>query len=428
MTFRAVLIAAIFIVVPGVSMAVGEAESEDGDYSIEAIGSARLTGAYLHFPDIPEIYPYGDDGLAGAVLRMILEGDLGPYMDYEVNFFADLSRVPATSLGGTFATAGSTESTYRYRYLSWGYWEDGAINGRLGLDRFALNLNVEPVTASAGRMPINYSVTNIFTPNDFFAPFSATAINTVYKPGVDALRVAVTTGMLSSVEIVGVMGYRDNNEVPSWYQSALLARAATVLWNFEWALIGGKLAERWVVGAGVQGEAGPVGLRTEGHVGFPDREESDVLPDDRDDQVHGRVAAGLDVLFNWQNASLSAEYMFVSDGASGSSGYGNRLLRFFPDDLFYLAEHYVGLSAGMDLIPILRANVLGLLNTQDLSGLAAATLVYNIADEADFVGGVMIPWGEKPSVVSEEPDLQIELESEFGAMPLMVFLETRFYF
>jgi hypothetical protein len=409
--------------------AIGEAESEDGDYSVEAIGSGRITGAALRFPDIPDLFPVEDEWLLAAVARLIIEGKLGPRMDYEVNFYTEISRVPSGFLGGAFATAGSFESPYRYKHLSWDFWEDGSGAGRLGLDRLVLNLQVQPVSISFGRMPVNYSVTRIFTPNDFFAPFSATAINTIYKPGVDALRVGVATGMLSSLEMVGVMGYK-GGDVPAWSKSALMARASAVLWNFEWALLGGKLAERWIAGASIQGEAGPVGLRSEGHIGFPDRDTSDDLaPSDyRNDDIYGRVAAGLDIMFTWHRASVGAEYMFMSDGAVDPLEYLDRVSGFFPDDNIYLGKHYVGASAGMDLIPILRLNAVCLLNALDLSGITALTLAYNIDDEIDLLVGAMIPWGDRPTVTAPLPDLAFDLNSEYGAMPFMDFLETRFYF
>ena len=121
-----------FALIPSFALAIGEAESEDGNYSIEAIGSGRVTGAALHFPDIPELFPVQDEWLLAAVARLILEGDLGPRMDYEVNFYTDLSRVPPAYLGGAFATAGSFESPYRYKYLKWDFWEDGSAGGQLG--------------------------------------------------------------------------------------------------------------------------------------------------------------------------------------------------------------------------------------------------------------------------------------------------------
>ena len=49
-------------------------------------------------------------------------------------------------------------------------------------------------------------------------------------------------GQLSALELVGVLG-SDVDGVPGWRESALLLRANTVLWETEWALLGGKLAE-----------------------------------------------------------------------------------------------------------------------------------------------------------------------------------------
>jgi hypothetical protein len=74
----------------------------------------------------------------------------------------------------------------------------------------------------------------------------------------------------------------------------------------------------------------------------------------------------------------------------------------------------------------------------DYSGFSSTMLIYNIADEADFVGGVMIPWGKRPTVTMPPPTdpeddpcdsaSNPELQSEFGLMSFTVFLETRFYF
>jgi len=415
---------------PFVARAIGEAENDRA--SIEAIGAGRILGAYLHYPDIDLLYPGGDDALAAGVLRIILDGGLGEYLDYEVNFYNDFSRTPGSALAGAFATVSDFQTPYRTRYLSWDYWEDGTVNGQLGLDRLKLHFRSDPISLTAGRFPINHSVTYIFTPNDFFAPFSATSINKIYKPGVDALRFSIAPGMLSTIELVGVMGYGDD-DVPAWGKSAVLLRASTVLWNFEWALLGGKLAERWVTGASFQGEAGPIGLRGEGHVGFPDQAGDGSLDDldgddETNDHIHGRFAAGLDVMFEWHNATIGAEYAFFSDGAGSASAYLGRAMRFFPDDQFYLAQHYVGVSLGGEIIPILRANAVVLFNAIDYSGLGVVSLIYSIADEADFLGGVMIPWGEQSVEVSAPPEVGVTLGSEFGIMPVTVFLESRFYF
>ena len=426
------LILATLLAIPSPAAAFLEAVSEDGEYSIEAVGSTRLTGAYLHHRDVEKLFPDRDDGLGAGVFRLILDGDLGTYTNYEVNFFTEASRVPATGLGGTFATAGSFESPYRTPYLLWNFWEDDSATGQMGLDRFFVNLKADPLSITLGRMPINYSVMNIFPTNDFFAPFSVTAINKIYKPGVDALRVCLSPGLLSSVEMVGVLG-SDADKSPSWEQTALLVRMSMVQWNFEGALLGGKLAGRWIAGGSIQGEIGAIGLRTEGHVGFPGRQERAwseelVVNCEKEDDNYVRFSSGLEKPFTWHNLFISAEYMFQSDGAPGPSGYLNRLMCLFPDDLPFMGRHYLGLSAGGDIIPILKVNAMGLLNVEDVSGLASLVFLCSLSDEADLAAGLLLPWGSAPGAGTGMLVRVPDLNSEFGVMPMTVFIETRLYF
>src|SRR5690606_4690867 len=135
----------------------------------------------------------------------------------------------------------------------------------------------------------------------------ATAVNRLYKPGVDALRLSLSAGQLATFDLVGVLGYEVSG-VPSWGRSSLLMRAGVVGGGFEWGVLGGKVAERWVVGGSAQGDAGPIGLRGEFHVGVPDR---DGLGHKHDDlPIYVRAAGGPNVGFAWRNAMIGAEYMF----------------------------------------------------------------------------------------------------------------------
>ena len=120
------------------------AEAENENASIEAIGALRLTGAYFHYPDVPCVFPENDDGLGAGEFRIILEGNLGK-VDYDLNFWADVSRVPQSITWGAFDTAGSYSSPYRTTYLSWTYWDDGPMNGQLGLDYFSVYYEAAPV-------------------------------------------------------------------------------------------------------------------------------------------------------------------------------------------------------------------------------------------------------------------------------------------
>lgn len=408
---------------PGLASSEPEGESFGDIFT----GSVRLTGAFLHFDDEPTLFPNGDDALLASVFRVIAERDLGRHFGIEMNYFMDLSRVPGGgSVAGAFSTAGSTDSVYRSPWLTYGFWNDGSVRGRLGTDRFVVDAQAGPVNIAVGRFPITYSVTGLLTPNDFFAPFSAAAVNRIYKPGVDAVRVGSTLGMKSSIEVVGVLG-NDDGGTPTWGRSGLVARAARVQWGFEWSVLGGKVAERWVAGASSQGDVGPVSLRGEAHVGVPDRDGDGRGAEDDDAPIHVRLAAGPSVNVGWHGLTLAAEYSFISDGAKQPELYLARALERFPDDQPQLARHYVSASGGAEIVPILNASVFALVNANDGSGLTGLSLIYSVADEADIIGGLFVPWGGDPFATGD-PTAPVGLRSEQGASPLTVYLEARAFF
>jgi hypothetical protein len=389
-------------------------------------GSVRLTGSFLHFPDEPLLYPGGDDALALVVGRLIAEEDAGEHVHLSFNAFTELSRVPAGgSFGGSFASAGSTASAYRTRYLSWRFWDDGSVGGQLGIDRVGMQATFDPVKLDVGRLPISYSVMGLLSTNDFFAPFSATAVNRLYKPGVDALRVSFGITPDASVESLGALGYDPETDHPSWGHTAVMNRVAFAAAGFRWEVLGGKVSQRWVAGGSLQGDAGPVNLRAEFHAGFPD-EDGD-LPDRSDQPTYGRVAAGPSMTFAWHNAQIAAEYMFASDGATSARGYIARAQSGYTDDLPYLGRHYVGLGGGLELIPILRLGVTSLVNATDGSGLAGLSLQYNVANESDLFVGVFVPWGRGLGPV-DPTTATPTLRSEFGLAPVTAYLESRVFF
>ena len=389
-------------------------------------GSLRLTGSFLHYDDVPELFPAGDDALALIVGRVLLEADAGKHVHFTFNGFGELSRSPSGSgIGGSFASAGSTSSAYRTRFLVWNFWQSGAIGGQLGVDRAAIRLNFDSVRIELGRFPITYAVTGMLTTNDFFAPFSATTVNRIYKPGVDAARISVGLTPRASVDVLGVLGYDPINDRPSWARTAVFTRAAFVGAGFEWALLGGKVSQRWVAGGSLQGDAGPVSLRAEFHVGIPDAEGDG---HDRSDRpVYGRVAAGPSMNFAWHNAMVSAEYLYASDGAATPSGYVERALASYSDDLPYLGRHHVALATSMELLPILRVALTGLLCASDGSGLAGVSFLYNVADESDLILGVFVPWGKGLRGI-DMVTMQPQLGSEFGLAPISAYLEARVFF
>lgn len=403
----------------GDARAIGGAKGEDA--SINAVGQVWLLGAYYHaWPMPPPVPTPPDDGIGAGVLRLILDGDLPRRTNYEANLYLDLSRGPASLGANTFQSASSFATPYRTRYLAWTFWRTGSVTGEMGVDRLRVEHDFGPVSLTVGRFPVNHSVTFLFTPNDFFAPFSATTLNKTYKPGVDAVRMDVGIGQLSDFEVLGVLG-SDAAGVPAWSQSAVTARLQTVVAGFSGSVIGGKLAERWIVGGTLQGDIKGVSLRAEGHLGLPDKDGDGRL----DGPLYGQVSARIEYAWPWHNLTVGAEYAFFSDGAKAASDYLARATRFYPDELPYLGRHYAGANLGIDLIPVLNLGVVGLVNAADGSGLTTVALTYNAANEVDLGLGLLAGWGRRPRVAS---DGALTLRSEFGTTPLAAFLQTTIAF
>jgi hypothetical protein len=387
--------------------------------SPEVVGSLRLFGAALDFPSVPGLDSDDRDEIWAGVGRLLIDWEIAPDIAVEGNLFVDVTHAASSTVGGAFSTAGSFATPYRSTDLSWQLHEDGATSSQLGVDRLSMQWFAGAFDLKMGRFPINYSVTGVFTPNDFFAPFSSTAVNKVYKPGVDGVQLGRELGDLSGLEVSGVIGYTDGDR-PDWKRSALLVRASTVKASFEWAALGGKLAERWIAGGSFQGDALGLGWRGEGHVSLPDRDGDGGASDD----VSFRLASGVDKTYPWRNATIAAEIAFFSDGADRPADYVERASRFFPDDLPFLGRWYLGVSASGELNPIVRGSFLTLVNLNDGSGECVLSGLYSAADEADVVGGVIIPWGSTPA--SFDPSSPVA--SEFGHLPVTVFLEARLFF
>jgi hypothetical protein len=406
-------------------------ESTDGKYSLDINGALVLNGGY--YSDSSGLLDNTNGGMNSSSVRFIAMGTLFKNLDFELDGFGWVSS-NKPYVDGAFAGISYTASSYRTRWLSsyyfYQYSAPGSVSGGYGWDRMFLRYNFERTSISLGRMPLNYSVASGFTINDFFVPFSASSINTVYKPGVDAMTVTVQTGNLSNIELIGALG-NDQAYDPlegsfTWADSAVLAYARTVLFNIELALIGGKLAGKWIVGGSLQADAGRVSLYTEGHVGFPDK-DGDLYMDIKDgsNKIHTKLVTGFRFMFNKRNATLGGEYAFFSNGVNPEEYVLDLVTATYPDELPYSGKHYGSISYGIELHPLINIAGMALMNFTDLSGLLSASLAFSIGDNADLVAGALIPWGKGPT---QTDDFWPEFQSEFGTSPITGFTELRYYF
>ena len=417
---RAAALAAALLLVPAPAAAFFQETS--GDTTLDLRGNVRWSS--LANASLSEHAP---PGLASQVTFLRLVGELhsGDWLRVEVHA---LQLVSGTAGRGTALPAVDVGfrpgERNRTAALTWHQVREPSAQAFLELDRANVRLSMKPFDLTVGRQAINLATAYLFTPNDFFAPFFAQSFFRIYKPGVDAARVDVELGQLTSVSLIGVLGYDQGErpaagDPPRLADSSLIGRASTNLADWDLSILGGRVAKTDLVGWGVQGELfGWLGVRSEGHVTL---ESSPVL----------EVSVGLEHRFE-SSLHVRLEQFHHGAGATSPAGYGATLAA-GTANLPYLGRHYTALSASYQLTPLITGDALLLYNWTDHSALTSAYVAWSILDEAELAATVSIPLGPRPSGPLT-PTLRGGrlvlggLESEFGFYPATVNVELRLFF
>ena len=384
---------------------------EKDDTGVELRGFLRLAGTATENPDFPLLYSDRSELIGLALARLIGNGWMGDNAGLELNAYQSY-RATTSSLRSPAGL--SAPDVERSGSLEWTVTDSKKQRALFTIDRLNVRLNGDRLDLTVGRQAINLATTFYFTPNDFFAPFSAQTFFRVYKPGVDAARLELRLGDLSQLSIFGVAGYEPDLSEPSGWsgtpsadRSSVLVRGSATVAGFEWALIGGRVAGKNVAGGSLQGELfGWLGLRAEGH-------HAD--PQEKSQESYNELTVGAEHRFD-DSLELRLEYFYHGSGASSVGDYA------LPgaSAALYLGRHYMAFSAGYEFSPLLSAQFLPMANMTDGSVLFAFNSVYSLSDESEFSFSFSIPVGEKPATG--------RLRSEFGAYPSYVNLELRSYF
>jgi hypothetical protein len=283
----------------------------------------------------------------------------------------------------------------------------------LAVDRLNLKWSQQRLDLTLGRQTINLASTFFFTPNDFFAPFSAQAFYRVFKPGVDGVRAEYRLSNLSFLEVLAVMGYANDVQSTNGWADYPDSELASYLFrgfvNFAdsgFGMFTGVIRDNPVVGASVQSELWRwLGVRMEGHV--------------MDSKLGGQqteIAVGIE--HHWENSTdLRLEYFFHGSGANDTEDYmqvnsgGNST---------YLARQYAAVGLSYEINPLLQGQSVLITNFTDQSNLLSLNANYSLSDETELSLNVAIPIGTEP--------VGSLINSEFGLLPLAINLELRSYF
>ncbi|MBW1809235.1 MAG: hypothetical protein JRJ19_08510 [Deltaproteobacteria bacterium] len=409
----------------------------DSDENIGLDGSVRtITGASVNYKQ-PVLF--GDDnpadGFSQTMLRLTIGGRPTDWFSYEVHGLQDL--VFSTSGGGMSLGSGmfagqGTATRYRALYLSWEWADDDNVQAHMWLDRCNLKFVLPFADVTIGRQAITFGKAYFWNPLDVFLAFDPTQFDRDYKSGVDALRIDIPLGDFSGINIIGVLGrdlsiyreYRSDSFADiSWNGSAALARVFTNIWEWDFAIQGGKVYGGYQVGGAASGELGPLAIRAElAYLLASDSQSLPLFPDQK--EIFNHLSAVVGVGHRFEN-TLDIEAEYIYNGSGDSDNLMAAALRMGGGGSYHMGEHLLGVVASYEILPILKGSLAWIFSFSDYSSLIQPGLSLSVSDEADLIFGAIIGLGAR---ATGDNMLNFEIHSEFGTYPNFYYMEFKFYF
>ena len=305
---------------------------------------------------------------------------------------------------------GAVPSGGEWFELEWTIEEEEHVRWLHRFDR--LNVGWSPTRSmdlSVGRQAVSWGTTLFLTPADPFLPFSPSDPFRQFRGGVDAGRLRLYPGPLSSLDLV----VRPTDTAVGEELTALL-RGLTTWKNWELSGWGGTLYGDRAAALGAAGGVGGWAVRAEA-----------VIREIRG-RVVGRGSLGLDRILQIGGRDLFIVLEYQRDGlaAAGTSEYLDILEspEFQRGELQVLGRDEAVFQASYQLHPLWSLGGLWLWNLNDRSALLAPTFGYSAGDEVSIGGGVYFGFG-KNEITPERP-----LPSEYGLSGTTGYVSLSWFF
>ena len=290
------------------------------------------------------------------------------------------------------------------------------------IDRLAFTYASPDLVVRVGRQALTWGSGLVFRPMDLFDPFSPTATDTEYKPGVDMLYIQKLFADGSDLQfILAPRPARYGGPIKVDQSSAAL-HFHTTLFGHQTTLLVAHDHGDWVTAADVDGALGGATWNLE------------VVPTVL--KAGGvRVSAIANIsdavtLFG-RNATVFAEYYRNGFGVAGqpfnlASLPPELIDRLARGQLFSTRRDYLAGGMTLEVSPLFNLSPSLIVNLDDGSVLAIVAGTYSLADNVTLAGGVQAPIGRA--------------RTEFGGLPLapaspvllappaQIYLQLRRYF
>ena len=374
------------------------------------------------------------DVLSQTILRLTASGKPSDSLSYEIHWLETTTLATVPVAGGGLLTFGNanTGNVFRYRALgaSWNVLEREKALSNASFDRFNVKASFGWGDVTMGRQAITLGKTYFWNPLDVFFPFGSNQFDRDYKPGIDAIRVDIPLGRFSGINVIGSAGPKiriapgqvngNDPEDASWYGSALLGRIFANKGGWDFSLEGGKVYGGWQAGAAAVGDVGPVQLR--GEVARFLAMKSDPLPAPlKGDLVVDNFVAVAGLGHRFENGiSLDVEYFY--NGAGDPHNLDAALVRTQYGSSLQLSRNLAGVSVQYDFTPIITGRLAVINSLTDGSTELQPSVNFSLSNEMDLLIGLMLNFGPSPKSAAGG------VQSEFGTIPDILYVEWKYYF
>ncbi len=238
------------------------------------------------------------------------------------------------------------------------------------IDRLALHANIGRHQITLGRQAIGFGRIALYSPLDIIAPFAPDALITDVRPGIDALRWNINLTASSQLQAIQIWG-QDSGD-----NSLLLALETLFDWG-DLLLLGGELAGRPMLGAGIASQWAGIGIKCEATTygrkpqqdGNDPHDEFTIAAVECDARLFADVYLTMDYLFNGCGSDHPHEAKTILASA------------FYQEQRAYLTgRHYLISSLSAELHPLLTVELFSLINLGDHSAMIRPGLSISLSD------------------------------------------------
>jgi hypothetical protein len=338
----------------------------------------------------------GDDGLAN--LRLTWEPTWGNW-SLQAHYLVSADLGPDVLLARQESGLLPTPPPTMFD-LTGTFENHGQLIASQTIDRLAVTYSTPQWVVRLGRQAITWGSGLVFRPMDLFDPFSPSATDTEYKPGVDMLYVQRLFADGSDLQLIVAPRPEHFGGDPTLDESSAALHYHTTLLDHPVTLLLARDHGDWVGGVGVNGALGGSTWNVEL---IPTFERQGAT------RVSGLANISNAITLGGHNATVFGEYFHNGFGVAGGPfdltdlppDLTDRLAR---GQLFDTRRDYLAAGLTFEATPLLTTTGTAIVDLDDGSVFLLAAATYSISDDVSLIAGAEAPIGRRGT--------------EFGGLPL----------